>query len=250
MIAALSIACSSWILGLHWLAPWRLARAEEAPRRLWGQAALPALLAAGVVALFGLDARVDSALAWGLAWPPASLPALLLAVAAGAVALLDLLLLFAWREFDPRAWRLAALLGGLLLAASAFAGQLLQVGRGPMPGLAALLLGTFARLALAGAAAEATVARPRWLAPLAGLALPLSAGLYSTALREALGPELITLAAATALLLAARFVPAPFRRPAVAAALVLAALFLARAGVRSNALEPPLRLPDAFLPEP
>lgn len=250
MISALSIACTSWILGLHALAPWRLAHAGEAPRRLWGQAALPALLAAGIGALFGLNARVDSALAWGLTWPPASLPALSLAVAAGAVALLDLLLFFAWRGLDPLAWRLAALLGGLLVAAGSFAGQLLQVGRGPTPGLAALLLGTFARLALAGAAAEATLAQPRWFAPLAGLALPLSAGVYSTALRDALGPELITLAAATALLLVARFVPAPLRRPAVAAALLLAALFLARAGERSNALEPPLRLPDAFLPEP
>ncbi len=251
MTVVLSIAWTSWILGLHALAPWACAR-PGADRRIqiWRQGALPALLSAALLAALSLADRIDAALAWGLTWPPARLPASVLLIAAAAVLLLDLVVLAGGPRFEPAAWWVAGSLGLLLLGAACVAGELLRVGRGPAGALGALALGAGARAALALAAAEATLGRPRWLAPLAGLALPAAAACYPPALRAALTPHLPTLLAASLLLLAARFLPATLRRPTVFAALLLAALYLATAGARSEMLEPPLRLPDSFLPEP
>ena len=69
-------------------------------------------------------------------------------------------------------------------------------------------------------------------------------------MRATLGADLATLAAATFLLLAARFVPLSLRRPAALAGVLLAALFLDRTADLSAAIEPGSTIPDLFLPEP
>jgi hypothetical protein len=91
-------------------------------------------------------------------------------------------------------------------------------------------------------------ARRPVVAPAAGLALPLSLLLLPEALRHRLlgGGAWITLAAAAVLFLAARWLPARLRLPALAAAVLLAGLFWGQvaelsqelAGLPLPALEP------------
>ena len=106
------------------------------------------------------------------------------------------------------------------------------------------------RVALAFAAGEAAAGPARGFATFAGAALPLSLIAFSAPVRATLGPDVITLGAATLLLLAARFLPLSLRRPAALAGVFLAALFLDRTGDLSTALEPGSTFPDLLLPEP
>ena len=103
---------------------------------------------------------------------------------------------------------------------------------------------------LALAAGEAASGPVRWLATLAGVALPFSLLGFAAPVRATLGADLLTLGAATLLLLVARFLPLSLRRPAALAGVLLAALFLDRTGDLSTALEPASTIPDLFLPEP
>jgi hypothetical protein len=260
-MTALALAFQLLVLGLHVVLPWRFAGlAVEPPnglpagaadrKRLWALVATPLLLAAGVAALLTVDARLDAALAWGLSWPPRSIPALAVIFTGIAVALSDLLLVASFRKLEPAGWRVAAGLALMLLAASSFAGELLRLGRGPAVGLAGLLLAAFCRLPLALAAGEAASGAVRWFAPLAGVALPFSLLGFAAPVRATLGADLLTLGAATVLLVAARFLPLSLRRAAVFAGVLLAALFLDRTGDLSSALEPASTIPDLFLPEP
>jgi hypothetical protein len=267
-MTALALALQLLVLGLHVVVPWRLARTSDDPsgpsshlpgdlsrgggdgKRLWALIATPLLLAAAVAALFTVDARVDAAIAWRLSWPPATIPALAVGFTAVAVALCDLLLLAGFRRLEPAGWRIAAGLALMLLAAASFAGELLRLGRGPAAGLAGLLVAALCRLPLALAAGEAASGPVRWLAPLAGVALPFSLVGFSAPVRATLGADLATLAAATLLLLAARFVPLSLRRPAALAGVLLAALFLDRTADLSAAIERGPTFPDIFLPEP
>lgn len=260
-MTALALAFQLLVLGLHVVLPWRFAGLPGEPpaglpagapdrKRLWALVATPLLLAAGVAALVSVDARLDAALAWGLSWPPRSIPALAVVCTGVAVALSDLLLVAGFRKLEPAGWRLAAGLGLMLLAAASFAGELLRLGRGPAVGLAGLLLAALARLPLALAAGEAASGPVRWLATLAGALLPLSLLGLAAPLRAAVGADLLTLGSATLLLVAARFLPLSLRRPAVFAGVLLAALFLDRTADLSFALEPASTIPDLFLPEP
>ena len=90
----------------------------------------------------------------------------------------------------------------------------------------------------------------RGFATVAGVALPLSLLGFAAPLRAALGVDLATLAAASLLLLAARFLPLSLRRPAALAGVLLAALFLDRTGELQAALEPASQLPDLHVPAP
>lgn len=267
-MTALGLALQLLILGLHVVVPWRVAGLPQgtaaagatgaaqvaatalARRRLWALVATPLLLVAAIAGLFTLGDRIDAAIAWGLTWPPVSLPAIALAFAAAAVALTDLLLLAGFRKLEPAGWRIAAGLGTTLLLAASFAGELLRLGRGPAAGLAGLLVAAACRAPLALAAGEAASGPVRGFATLAGAALPLTLLGFSAPLRATLGADLLTLGAATVLLLAARFLPLSLRRPAALAGVLLAALFLDRSSDLSAAIEPNSTIPDLFLPEP
>lgn len=245
-VAVLAVNLLVW--GAHALLPWRLARAGEPGRRLWARLALPALgLALGATGM-ALRADPDPAVAWGLTGLLGGSPAArVLAVVAAAVALADLVLFFGGARLDPRAWQLLGLFGAAGLAAATFGSELLRIGWGPVPRPAALWAAAALRLPLALAAAELALGPPRRWAPVAGPALAAAFLLWPAELRRALGIDLLTLAAAAALLLAARFLPAPLRRPAGAAGLALAVLFLARAGAVSAILGGGDRLPVELL---
>lgn len=263
-MTALTLALQWVVLGLHVLVPWRLARLAATPvpspsapmpgaadrRQLWALVATPLLLAAALAALFTVGARLDAALAWRLAWPPRSLPALALVVAGASVGLADLVLLAGFRKLEPAGWRIAAGLAGALLVVASVAGELLRLGRGPAAGLAGLGIAAICRIPLALAAGEACSGPARGFATLAGAALPFTLLAFSPSVRASLGPDLLTLGAATLLLLAARFLPLSLRRPAALAGVFLAALFLDRTGDLSTALEPGSTFPDLLLPEP
>lgn len=242
------------LLGLHATVPWEVgapgAAASDTLRRTWALAAAPLLLASGLAALWSVDAQVDAALAWGLTWPPRSLPLLCVLFSGAALGVADLLLFAGHRQLEPLGWRIVAAMGWALLVSASVCGELLRIGRGPDPGLLAIGVASLARVLLALAAAE-TVRGPSGLgAPLAGLALPLSFLAYGPELRAAMGDNLWTLGSATVLLLAARSVPPRLRRPAAFAGLCLAALFLGRSGEISASLEAPSTIPDLLLPEP
>ena len=257
---ALLMAFQMLVLGLHVVAPWRLARpgtpaqatptSATDPKRIWALTATPLLLAGAIAGVFSLGVHIDAALAWGLIWPPTTLPALALTFAAAATAATDLVLLAGFRRLEPAGWRIAAAVAMGLLIAASFAGEILRVGRGPVAGLSGLLLAALCRVPLALAAGEAATGPVRLSAPLAGVMLPLSLVGFSAPVRAALGADLMTLGAAATLLLAARFLPSSLRRPAVFAGVLLAALFLDRSGELSAALEPASTIPDLFLPEP
>lgn len=268
-MTALALVLQWVVLGLHVVVPWRLARlplaaplapvapmaplAPVAPldgKRLWALIATPLLLAAALAAVLTLSTRVDAALAWGLSWPPVSVPALTLAFAAVATALGDLLLLAGFRKLEPAGWRVIAGLGAALLLAASFAGELLRLGRGPAAGLAGLAVAALCRAPLALAAGEATSGPVRGFATLAGAILPFTLLGFSAPVRATLGADLLTLGAASVLLLAARFLPLSLRRPAALAGILLAALFLDRTGDLSSMLEPSSTIPDLFLPIP
>lgn len=264
---ALAVALQWMILGLHVVVPWRLAQDTAAlsgpnaggpgpapslaeRRRLWALIATPLLLAAALAGLFTLGVRLDAALAWGLSWPPRSLAALVLIAAGIGVGLSNLILFVGHAKLEPAGWRIAAALAAALLVTSSFAGELLRLGRGPGAGLTGIVVGTVVRVALAMAAGEAAAGRVRYLSTAAGLALPFLLTAFAASVRATLGADLLTLGAATFLLLAARFLPASLRRAAAGAGILLAALFLERTGDLSTALEPGSKFPDLFLPEP
>ncbi len=266
-MTTLALTLQLLVLGLHVVVPWRLAGLPQGAaagtpgaasvaatvqerRRLWALVATPLVLAAAIAGLFTLGERIDAAIAWGLTWPPVSFPAMALACAAAAVALADLLLLVGFRKLEPAGWRIAAGLGGVLLLAASFAGELLRLGRGPAAGLSGLLVAVLCRVLLALAAGQAASGPVRGWATLAGAALPLTLLASAAPVHATLGADLPTLGAAALLLFVARFLPLSLRRPAVLAGVLLAALFLDRAGDLSAALEPGSTIPDLFLPEP
>jgi len=248
LLAAGVVALNLAVWGAHALLPWHLARAPERARRLWARLALPGVGLSVVATAAALRLAPDAAAAWRLHdLAGGELPTVALAVAAGATALADLLLALGWRQLEPAAWRLLAALGALALGAVTLAAELVRIGWGPVPSTAALLAAAALRLPLALAAAEATAGPPRLATPLAGLALGAAVALWPESLRDALGADRATLGAALILLLSARLVPARLRRPAAIAGVLLAALFLARAGEISQALGLTQTLPSEAL---
>lgn len=236
-------------LGGHAVAPWRLARGVAAGRRAWALAALPLLLAAAALAAAAAAARPHAAL--GAGWGEVALTGrafLAAGVLVAALALADAVLAAGHRRLEPAGWRLAGALGVVALAAAAFALELLRIGSGPPTALAPVLAAAGGRLMVALAAGEAVApGRRPWLAPLAVPGLALFWLALPPPLRILIVGEGLHLTGITALVLAAAapWLPARLRRPAVFAAVLLAALLFARAGAFTALL--PLSVPA---PEP
>jgi len=249
-IAALALAINLIVWGAHALVPWRFAAEEEARRRRWALAALPAAGLSVVVTAAALRVAPDAAVAWRLHDVEAGvLPTILLALALGGAILGDLILAIGWRGFEPVAWRVLAALGALALAAVTLASELVRIGWGPVPPTWALLGAAGLRLLLALAAAEAVLGPPTLMTSAGGLGLAGAVALWPTPLVAALGTDRLTLYSAVLLLLLARFVPRRLRRPTAVAGLVLAVLFLVRAGEVSQAQGARESLPaDALAP--
>lgn len=238
------------ILGANVVGSWRLAAAPAEARRPFQLAIVPALLFSAILALLHLQLKPDAALAWGLVWPPREIVARALLVLCSAAALSALLLALGGRDLEPLGWRLAAGLALLLAAGACVAGELLRIGHGPSGGIAAIAAAAAARLATMLAAGECATGRPRWLTFVAGLALPTAVAAAPVALRESLGGDLWTIAAAAMLFLLARFLPPSLARPAGLAGAALAALYFTRAAELSEMLERRAPIPDIALPDP
>lgn len=247
--AAAALAFNLLVYGAHAVAPFRLAGAELDRRRLWALAAPLALLASFIVTVAWVARRPDEAIAWGLTDPLAgSLPARLIAVALAGLALGDLVAAAGWRRLEPAAWRVLGALGVVGALFHALGSELLRTGTGPAGGsLAALVAMVLLRLPLTLAAGELVAGGPRLWVPIAGPALVAAVWIWPSALRAALGADRLTLFAAAALLLAARFVPPSLRRAAGWAGFALAALFLARSAEVSRILGATERLPGILL---
>lgn len=236
-MSALVLLVNLAVWGAHALMPFRLAGAGEGARGLWARVALAAAGLSLLATATALARDPDPAAAWRLHEPfGASRLALAIGLGLLGATLADLVGALGWRSFEPAAWRAWGALGSLGLAAATFGSELVRIGAGPVPGDGALAAATLLRLPLALAAAEALAGPPRWATPLAGAALPLAVLAWPEALRAVLGADRLTLAAAAALLLSARFLRERPGRFAAVAGIVLAALFLARAGDLSQAL--------------
>jgi hypothetical protein len=239
-------------LGAHVTVPWRLAGAPAELRRRWQLMALPALWT-GLLAFFaGLLLHPDRAVAGGLAtFPGGNAFSRLLSGLFLAAAALDLLLLVAGHRFgDARrsaaGWRLAGAAAVPLLIAYCLAAEVVRVGEGPLGEPLLVWPAVLARGALALSAGELWLpGRPPWgshfrplWSPVAALALPV----YFLALPPPVRFGLVelglpvTLTAAGLLLVAARWLPARYRKAALAAGLLLAAIVLSQAAALSEAL--------------
>ncbi len=254
MLGGLVIALILALWGAQAVVPWRLRRAGVGvgdaegngeprraagdPRRRWAYAALPLLLAASLAALVYLRARPDAAFAAGLSPLLASLPGRLLALLSGALLACDLVLALGRGRLESQGWPIAAVFGLASLAAASFAAELLRVGEGPSSPLPVLLLAAACRLLVALGAGEVLAPGRPLLALLAGLALPLYLLLLPAQLSRPLVASAgwLPLAASAALFLAARFLPPRLRRPGLAAAVLLAGVFLGLAADLSQAL--------------
>ncbi len=236
MLILAVIASTLLVWGAHGIVPPALADGTDANRRLWRLAALPAALGALLLALFGLAALPDLALAAGLVpllptnWTARAGAALIVLALLGDAALL------VRAPRTPLDWRAAAFFGVGGAVGAAVLGELLRIGTEPTL-WPAFVAGALCRLALALAAGEAFVARrPRF-----GLPAALALAVYPFVLPANTGASLLrssdaltTLAAAT-LFAAARWLPARLRRPAIVGAALLAALVLTRAQLLSAA---------------
>lgn len=239
---------TAWVLfawGAQAAVPWRLPAAGPGARRIWGAASLPLLVTGLVASLFHIQSHPDAAIASGVYPWTASPPGKLLVVLLPALALVDLVAVFGWRRLEDTAWRINAGFGLAFLLAGCWAWELLRVGEGlpsaPLPLAAAVLC----RLLLSLAAGETAAPGRPVFAPAAGLALPLYWLVLPAALADALSRSgaLLTLGAASGVLLAARWLPERLRRPALAAAILLAGLVLAQASTLSQSLANPTDLP-------
>jgi hypothetical protein len=222
--------------GAHAVVPWRLAGGPPRARRLWGLAALPLLGAGALAGLALAAARTDAVLGAGWGVRPLTRGVVhALVVLVPALAATDLLLAVARHRLEPAGWRVAAGVGGAALAVAALAAELLRAGGGPATGIPGIVAAAGCRAVLALAAGEALTPSRPLAAAAAALAIPV----YWLSLPAPVGDLLAaegsgwTAAAAATLLAAARWLPRRLRRPGLAAGVLLAALLLARAGIRS-----------------
>ncbi len=238
--------------GCHAGNPWRFAERRESAAR-WARGAL-LVLASGAWGLSRLLAdHPDATLVAGLRlFPPASRLGLWLLIAGLGVLATDLLLAAAGDHIEALGWRLAAVLGLLLLVITSLALHRLLWAAGPEErppsGLGSLL----APLLLAAvwlAAADLFAPSPgreasglgRWgLAPFAALAAAGHAAWLAPELRRLTAGTLprLELALAILLLLAAGRLHGRWQRLAVVAGLAAHSLFLAQllAGVEASVI--------------
>lgn len=234
----------SWVLlawGTQVLFPWQLAGGNPELRR--SRAWLPlAFLVAGALAAFGrVQLHPDAAVVQGLYPLGASNAGRLTGILFAALALADSLQLAARRSVEPAGWRITAAFGLAFLFATSWAAELLRVGEGPASGPTALaMLVALRALVSLGAAETLSLQRPLFSVA-AGLALPLHLLLLPATLAHALGQhgQWFTLGAAALLFLGARWLPVRMRRPALAAATLLAGIYLAEAAALSQAVASP-----------
>jgi hypothetical protein len=238
----------AWVLfawGAQAAVPWRLPGAGSGARRFWAAASLPLLVTGVVAALWYVQSHPDAAIAPGLYPLKASKPGRLLLVLLPALLLASLVAAVGWKKLEDAGWRIAAGFGLAFLAAASWAGELVRVGEGPESGPLPLALLVLCRLLLGLAAGEIAAPGRPLFAVAAGLAFPLYWLLLPAALADALSKSgaLITLGASALVLLAARWLPERLRRPALAAAILLAGLVLAQATTLSQTLASPTMLP-------
>jgi hypothetical protein len=233
-----------WVL-LAWggqsLLPWRLAGLPPERRRSWAFAPLGLLVTGALAAFAHVQAHPDAAVTQGLYPLGASSPGRVLEVLFPALALADSLLAAGRKSLEAMGWRIAAGFGLAFLLAASWGAELLRVGEGPASGPVALALLVLLRSLISLGAAEALAPGRPVFAVAAGLALPLHALLLPATLARSLGQhgQWITLGAAALLFLSARWLPGSLRRPALAAAVLLAGLYLGEAVGLSQALASP-----------
>ena len=234
-----------WLLlawGAQALLPWRLAGLDTERRRFGALALLPLLLTGALAAFFYVLRHPDAAVVQGLFPLGASRAGRALTVLFFALASADLLLFFTWRRLEASGWRIAAGFGLVFLLTTAWAGELIRTGEGPESAAVPFLALVALRALAAVGAAEALAPGPPRLAVAAGPGLLLYGLALPAQLAHALGRhgQWLTLAAAALLLLGARWLPLPLRRPALLGATLLAGLYLGEAARLSQELGVPL----------
>jgi hypothetical protein len=234
-IATLAIGLVVW--GAHAVAPVGL---PPDSRRRAALLALP-LAVASIIAMFAATAgQPDAAIAVGLGpgWP-ASVEGRASAVLLFAALVADGLALFLIKVDDPAGRGLGAALGGAGLLGFALWGELLRSGEGPGTSMALFWVAVALRAGAALGAGELLLGGAARLAPIGAVALLAYPLTLPPALRDSLqrGGDWLTLAAAGSLFVLARFLPGRLRRAALAAAVLLAAIFFARAAHLSQLLQ-------------
>lgn len=227
--------------GAQAVAPWRVALLPNDARRPWGYALLPLLLAAALALLLWVRIHPDAALAVRLVPLAASQAGKVLGILAAALAAADLVALIGWRRMEDAGWRLLAGFGLAALGAACYAAELLRAGEGPASPPAILALAAACRALTALGAGETLAPGRPLFAVAAGLALPawflvVPADLTDTLLRQGAA---FPAGAAALLFLAARWLPMRLRRPALAAATLLAGMLFAQAALVSQTLAAP-----------
>ena len=234
-LVVLSICMVAW--GAHPLAAWRLAPGS---RRTAALLAMPIAVAALIGMFAATTARPDSAIAVGLGpgWP-VSAEGRFAVVLLLAALVADALALFVAKADETSGRGLAAALGGAGLVGFAIWAELLRLGEGPANGVAPFWLAVTLRAVVALGAGELLLGARARLAPLAAVALLAYPLALPAVLRDALqnGGDWLNLAAAGALFLLARQLPGRFARFALAAAVVLAAVFFVRTAELSQRLQ-------------
>ncbi|HVR95287.1 MAG TPA: hypothetical protein VMW27_01640 [Thermoanaerobaculia bacterium] len=230
-------------MGSQAVLPWRAVRLPAEARRPWGYALLPLLLAAALAALLWVRFHPDATLAAGLLPLATSKVSKILGVLTAALALADVVALAGWRKMEDAGWRLLAGFGLAALGAACFAAELLRAGEGPASPDGIVALAAACRMLVALAAGEIAAPGRPLVAVAAGLALPawflaIPAELSSLLLRNGAA---FPAGAAAVLFLAVRWLPARLRRPALAAAALLAAILFAQAATLSQTLAAPLQ---------
>ncbi len=229
--------------GAQAVLPWRLAGLDAERRRYGALALLPLFLTGALAAFLYVVRHPDAAIVRDLYPPGASRSGRALMVLFFALTVSDLLLFFTGRRLEAAGWRIAAGLGLVFLLATAWDSELMRIGEGPqgtlVPFLALVALRTLAAL---GAAETLAPGRPL-LAAAAGPALLLYGFFLPAPLAHALSvrSQWLTLGAAALLLLGARWLPPPLRRPALLGATLLAGLYLGQAARLSQELGVPLQ---------
>lgn len=225
----LALGLTTW--GAQAAVPWSLRRGDDAGRRYWGFLALPAALVGALAALLYLRWHAEAALAAQLFRPLATVPGRLLALLFPVLLLVDGLLLVARQRLEDLGWKLAAGLALLFGAAAGLAAELVRTGEGPAGTWPQIYAAAAVWLVLALAAGELLApGQENGFALPAGMLLPIYFLALPGPLRQAVqgSGSWITLGIAALLLLAVRWLPPALRRPGLAAAVLLAALFLER----------------------
>jgi hypothetical protein len=265
----MTVVLLAW--GTQAVVPWRLAgrhagktgnetvnEADNAPdpsRRLWAYAVLP-LYAAGFVAVLSwAQTHPDATVAAGLVPLTASPWGRALAILAVALLAAALVTVVGWRRLEDAGWRILGGFGLAALAATCLVAELVRAGEGPASPLPVAAAAAACRLLVALAAGE-TLAPWRAGRPLLALAAAPAFAAWFFVIPVALSDALVrsgaplTAAAAAVLFLGARWLPASLRRPALAAAALLAGLFFAQAAAVSQGLSAPVFSPLPPLPGP